>query len=491
MQEKKIPAHYNAENEQYVVSYLMHKPEMAASINMDYFIHPTSRLIALCVKEMYMRQLDFSLDTLLVVIRERGYSNFQPQILYDIFNGYEDFTNANYHLQVLHSDWTKHVLKEQAFEDILVKISSGGLVKTDEIQSTVEKLYYQVMALSDINQIYTPEELAKKHTRVMERRNAGEVSRSIGLYYLDELLTKPAAPGEITLIVGQKGTGKSITLKTIENGLLNLNIPVLSFNFEMSDESSMDRLLCIRENISIRTLQRKDLETSNPREWYRVQTALKNFAKIRHYKFVCEPSLKFADIDRIIYEFKYSLKSQGLLPEDDYIVTTFDLLSMVRDFKRKTWDDIEMAMDELNILVKKQRCHAIGLVQANENKFREGGKIIKNPNDLDYYKVGLEDIKGGAAYAERARVVVSLNRPLYLKKLFFPEKPEIWENEEDLIYMNVLKQNDGNLGSVVCRFDDNFRMGKVNPNEIKKKNSVDKRKSRINTSLETEDEPEL
>lgn len=146
-----------------------------------------------------------------------------------------------------------------------------------------------------------------------------------------------------------------------------------------------------------------------------------------------------------------------MLPSDGYTVVDIDLLSMAKDFGDKTPLEIEKGMDKLHRMTRRTGVSVMGVVQSNENKFRS--RILKKPEDLDFHKIGLEDLKGSAAYAERARVVISITRPIFLKQRFFPEMNHIWELEPDLMHLHVLKNNDGGLGYTKLLFEkENFRV---------------------------------
>ena len=83
---------------------------------------------------------------------------------------------------------------------------------------------------------------------------------------------------------------------------------------------------------------------------------------------------------------------------------------------------------------------------------------FKKSEDLDYYKIGIEDVFGGSGYASRSRIVLSLQRPKHLKMMFFPERNEEWEFEEDIINCNCVKQNDNKLFFTKFIFDETFRI---------------------------------
>jgi hypothetical protein len=97
------------------------------------------------------------------------------------------------------------------------------------------------------------------------------------------------------------------------------------------------------------------------------------------------------------------------------------------------------------------------LLQGNENKLRMG-KIFKKAEELDYYRIGVEDIEGGASFAAKARLVLSLNRPVQMKKQLFPQRMEEWNMEDDLLNISGVKQNDAPLFFTQFSFGDNMRI---------------------------------
>ncbi|MCG8407108.1 MAG: hypothetical protein MI923_18075, partial [Phycisphaerales bacterium] len=122
-------------------------------------------------------------------------------------------------------------------------------------------------------------------------------------------------------------------------------------------------------------------------------------------------------------------------------------------------------------IVKKHNIFAVAVVQANENKLRSG-RILKKPEELKRYRLGLEDIYGGTTYAKKSRVVLSIQRPLHQLKQLFPEHEmmPVWRDLPDLMKVNIIKQNNGDLNSLSFLFDtDNFRISRLeNAEELEK-----------------------
>ena len=175
----------------------------------------------------------------------------------------------------------------------------------------------------------------------------------------------------------------------------------------------------------------------------RIENALRGLEDNPYYLYNSDADLDFNKVDSLISKAKQIFKERGVLPEDEYIWTKFDTFDMLSEFDGADPKKIKANVNIFHRLIRKQRVFALLLMQANENKIR--GEIkFKKPEDLDWYKLGKEDIEGGAAYASKARVVFAINRPNYLKKEFFPERMEEWNLEPDIINIHSAKLNDGN-----------------------------------------------
>ncbi len=447
-------ARCNHHNENVLCSYYMHNLSKVTGAKVERFNRKESHRIIRALQKMNENGNTFSLDLLVSQIYTIDNHNFKYSELNDIYTLYTDFANIEENEKILYNDWVKSQLAEKITEDIWVKTQQADLIDFDELNDLADRIKEIVHATGEEKKLLTTEDLSIEHLSVLDDRASGKRNRSLGFNELDSKLTKPAAGGEITLAVAQKGSGKSIFVKNIENILINKNVPVLSFNPEMTSESSTDRLICIREDINILDLQNP---YSNPRKKARIERAIERFSNLKSYLYCSDVLLSLDNIDSSIYKAKSHFKSLGFLADDEYMVVTIDLLSMVSDFGDLTPTEIEVAMNKLHIIARKHNIHVIGVIQANENKFRNG-KMFKKSDELDYYKIGLEDIKGGSAFAERARVVLTLHRPLFMKRRFFPEMEDVWQLEEDIMWVNCIKQNDGDIFSLRMLFGSNFRI---------------------------------
>lgn len=302
--------------------------------------------------------------------------------------------------------------------------------------------------------LHTFKDLAQNYRQIHIQRRQGISSRSIGSKEVDKYLTKPAAPQEMTCIVGRKGFGKSAFKNYLQNTLVNRGVPVISFELEMSNESTDDRIICSRSGLSLEELVKKDIDE---RTSYIIENEVKKLEQQKNYLRYCDPTLNLEQLDNLLELGVHTFQELDVLGPDKYFVAFFDTLDIMDDFDNASPKQIKRNVNILHRLYRKYNAHFIPILQANENKFRTG-HVFKKPEELDYFHVTMEDIEGGAAFAARSRVVISINRPLQLKKQFFPERMDEWALELDLLNVHIIKQNDGKLAFLQFTFEDNFRL---------------------------------
>jgi len=450
----KLSIGHNVENEQRIISYLMRNPHDVISLTEDYFLHKTTKAIYRGLKVLKEKELKFDHDTLLTLIKENSPVKVEFNQLSELYDSFTSFENIEFAKKELKSDWIKFVQSKKMIYELASKLTDRGYIDPKEIRKNAENLIKMTNEIDDTKGVLTTKELSNIHREDFEKRKSGEKIRTTGISEIDRICIKPLNEGEIYILFGEKGSGKSALAKNIENAIINRGICCISFNPEMPLVSIMDRIICMRGNFTMRDLHSK---TYDRRTLARVMKVWEEFESIPNFLYSDQASFDFDYVEREIDRGREIFRKAGVLPSDGYTVIDIDLLSMAKDFGDKTPLEIEKGMDKLHRMTRRTGVSTIGVVQSNENKFRS--RILKKPEDLDFHKIGLEDLKGSAAYAERARVVISITRPIFLKQRFFPEMNHIWELEPDLMHLHVLKNNDGGLGYTKLLFEkENFRV---------------------------------
>lgn len=442
----------NIENEEKFLAYVINNPDKLYSIDVQHLYNNTHKAI--------YKAIEFIIDNSLTVECDLIYSktkemipSFEKTFLTRLKRIYRDFSNIDYVIRTIKNYAVTCQIGESLNEISVTLLETGDLNKA-KLSEIADKLSSDSFLLQDEQNLKNGNQLMDDYERVLEKRRLGEDKKSLGFDSLNQAVARPGAIGEMTAIVGQKGSGKSIFVKNIENRLLPLKTCVVSVNLEMEQNSNMDRLICAKMGLSISQLTNPNMDE---KVQIKVKQAIRRIRSYNNYAYYSKPQLSLYELDGLLGEAKRGFKESGVLPEDEYMFVVIDLLDMMDDFDGADPYKIKTNMNRLHRIARKHRCHILIVLQASENKWRKNGGF-KKPEDLDYYKIGLEDIADGAGYAQRCRVVMSLNRPVQMKKQFFPERIEEWELEPDIINVHGIKHNDGNLFFSQFAFGENFKI---------------------------------
>ena len=440
----------NTDNELKFIASIYDDPERRFELEQHYLKDNKARSLYYAIDEVIALGLVPEVDIIFEFAKKRMSTITHEEVSNLLLRSY-DFSNIGHIIQTIKDTYISTKLSED-LEELSIELLKKGELNRIKLHELSEKINEKSLKLESDGLTMNGDEMMNFYIEVLKKREEGNFYKSLGFGLLDKNITRPGAPGEMTGIVALKNIGKSMFVKCIENILINKKTCVLSCNLEMEQESSIDRLFGIREGIQVRDLLKKDKSVELKS---RIKNAITRFRKLDNYEYFREPLLSIDELDKLIYTTKQKFKKSGVLPDDEYMLVVIDTIDLMSDFDDADPRKIKRNINRLHRIVRKHKCHLIMLLQANENKFRNG-KMFKNPDDLDYYNVGFEDIEGGAAYAQRCRVIMSLNRPVQMKKHFFPEAMDEWNSEIDLINVNIIKQNDGPLAFMQFAFDETF-----------------------------------
>lgn len=432
---------------------------------LSYILKHTDKITEIKEKELKSKQAQEFYNTISELI-EKGTKEFSSSIIqkYNV-NIPDEFINKVFSTSEVSEqifkdsiknikDYSTKIIIGNTVEKFLTQTTKKGDLHYNTIRDLSDNILSNALKLTEDNIISDTSVLMNNYRKTIQARKDGIGKRTFGFSVLDNLCVRPAAVGEMTTIVGMKGSGKSLLALCIENALINSKVPVLSINLEMTEESNMDRLVSIRKNISLETLldpTEQDLEE--------IEDGIRDIEKIPHYYYYTDYQMTLADLDVAISKAKQKFKEVGVLPADGYIIVKIDLTEQIEELSGKAGTDLKQGVNRLLQLCKKHGIHIINVLQSNENLFR-GGKRFSTPEACDSFTIQVEDVEGGSVYAARSRVVFAVNRPLLLKKRFFPERNEEWDLSIDILFANIVKQNDSpNLGRTPFVFGSNsFRL---------------------------------
>jgi len=423
------------EDELWVLSYFLKTPKDYFFISEKDFINKNSKII-------YNTIIDLHTKKDVQVIDKRAIQKYCQEVsqefIESIFNKPSiDFNIIKTYIKNI-KDYTIKLKIGNTIEQFLTQSVSDGGLNYDIIRNLADSILYNSIKLDDDKTVRTYDELSTTYREILRKREDGLNKRSYGFKVIDKMLIRPAAVGEMTVIFGMKGSGKSILCKCIENILVNKGTCVISINLEMIEESNMDRFVSMETNLSLEELlsNNKSEETKQI-----IEDNLKLKETRKNFAYYAEPMLTLNELDTYIYKCKQKFNKAGVLPEDGYCVVTIDLTEQIEELSGKAGTDLKPGVNRLLQIAKKHKIHIINILQSNENLFR-GGKMFSTPEVCDTFCLQPEMVEGGSVYAARSRVVMAINRPLTLKRRYFPNREEEWNISTDLIWVNICKQND-------------------------------------------------
>lgn len=449
--------------ELYVLRYICEYPETIYTVQEKYFNNKDLQHIYSIFKEKYtLQKLEKITQSVLQTFIQKDKYHYITEIFSKDTITYEEF---KLYCNILY----EHSIKKEILINVNEFLNTTLSPKTDykHIQTLADKILYSTIQLNqETNVLKSFEVLAQDYITILQNRERGIGKKTYGFSSIDTLLVRPASPGEMTTIFGMKGSGKSLFVKCIEMMLVNKGIPVISFNLEMTEESNLDRLLSIETNLSLQDILQLQCEEHKQE----ILNKLEIQKNKKNYLYYSEPTLTLQELDLYIYKAKQFFREQNVLPEDEYCVVTIDLTEQIEELNGKAGTELKPGVNKLLQIAKKHNIHIINVLQSNENIFR-AGKMFTSPEQCDMFTLQPEHVEGGSVYSARSRIVMAINRPLLLKKRFFPSRNEEWDLEIDKLIVRIVKQNDSpKLGQAIFVFGDNsFRLYPYKDIEIKTK----------------------
>jgi KaiC/GvpD/RAD55 family RecA-like ATPase len=428
----------NLHNEEKFVSYLMKNPQDTHLLDFKFLLNSSISIICYAIEQVKKDNLYFTVDELYHYVKQKA--DIPKEYLQKIYDEFIDFENLDFIIDRIKKNYISNKLNIEILEDLLVEISPTGEVQLDKLDDLANKIKENISLIKGSTRLLTTEQLADNYREILKKRDEGLKQRDLGYKVIKDACPNQANVGEMTLLFAPSGAGKTAMSQNMQMSWVSRNIPVIKFGTEMTIDSEMDRTMAMRLNISPGELYK---EKRDDRFNSKVERALQGFSQIKNYLHVDESSLSLGDVDNLIRSGKEHFRKEGVYKNnDEYTIVVLDLASMIKEISGEYGEGVEKGATELHNITKNNGIHSLLVVQANENRAR-GGIRFKKPEEIDHQVFVREDIKGGAGWFERCRMVLSLYRPLMIKKQYFPDRMEEWLLEEDILWLTACKNNNG------------------------------------------------
>lgn len=443
-------------NEQQVLNCVWDDPELIYRFDREYFQSPIGNSIFHSIKKLHENNVPITEGNVYVEAVKLNES-ITPELFTSLRK--ENYTESfDFYFTNLKKEYAKSNIQDELLNKVLSNVTSKNELNTGVIEELILKIQENLEIIQGKDSyLKTAYQLALEYLPVLEGRTKGLNRFSSGDSRLDRLITMGFAPGQQTLLFASTGLGKSAYALNLVNKQINKQIPSMYLSLEMDGIATMDRLAAMRLKMPYKMLY-PDENNEIPED---VINQVRNQAEIlkgiEKFFFVEEPDLSIPDVELLVREAKKKMKTE-------YLICTVDLVTMLREFSGKEARDYEAGINWLNDIAKRNRIHFFHVAQANR---KVEDHRVTSIADIQNLKPTLNMVKNSGALGERCRVVLSAFREKYYAEKFFPDSPEV-EIMEDIMSIVILKQNQGNLGSLQYLFEgDRFLcLPYVEPEEI-------------------------
>ena len=411
------------------------------------FISPTAKSIYVAISSLYDRGIAITPASLFQEGNNIDYS-VTKQIVQEIFDiEKEPVSSVDDMVEALDRARLKNSLMSKA-DSIKKMLSNPGEIDSNSILDTLYSMDEAVLnANKNKTTLLSFDDWSEEYKEDLLERKKGR-TYSYGDPLLDEYFFKGAAPGNITIITAATNMGKSTFALSLQDNLLDKNVPCIYLSFEMGTIDTMDRLMAKRLEIENRALY--DPENADA-IIEKVNEEKENLKYNNKFRFCSETSVTLTRLRSIIREFKQTTHS-------DYCLVTIDLLSGIKGFMvgpsgSSTASSIEIHMNELEALAHEENVHIIGIVQLNR---QSDNAKISHVEQINGLRPTLGDVKNSNAFCEKATTLLSLFRPKYYADRYCRNDPAR-DTMEDILEVQVLKDRNSQAGKIFkYMFDGKF-----------------------------------
>lgn len=420
------------ESEKHVFECIVKNPSLIHEINVDW-LSVKGQEIYNAIEKLLDDKKNINSDTLFVQTNDDELKEF----ISNIFNADINLDDFSVYKERLKRDFIKEDISVRLSDDLKILVNKRGdldIEKLTKLSNVLEK---------NLDILANDRSIIKSICKVTENYKKELIERSQGKFFsygdsTIDSLTDGANPGEMTCLFGPTSMGKSAFALNLFNKQVNKRIPTAYFSLEMSEISTMDRLISLRTGVPVSKLKLRDADEFE--KSYVLEVTNVELNKINKFEdkmyLIDSPGLTLSEFENTIIKLK---KRMGV----DYMIACIDLWTMLADVGIDA-SDIEKAINKTQDIIKRQNIHLIAVVQANREADKKGPPSIELIPSLKIRN--LNNIKNSAAIGERCRTVLSVFRSKKIAEQYFPDNP-LTEAMDDVFEATVLKCSNGKIGS--------------------------------------------
>lgn len=459
------------ENEALIISNVIknsnHRDSFVKKIDYRLFRTEQFQNLAWAVKAIVDAKMDMNTDALLLkskVAPIRKAIDFQ--FIETVIQNFPEVSTINFeeHLHKLHFDSIKAQVLDRIFNSLYVSLldPTKSLSSIEErvraLNSIIETGYASTRCeFKDMNEVVS--DFIESKTKIGHKRTTG-------FRQLDELLTEGFMDGQICVIAGLAGMGKSSMALSIMKNLSNKGEYTAQFALEMPNKSLTAKLLAFNSRVAVKRIA-GEWDHLNDEEKKIIAYELELLRKNQYIYLNDRPTQSLSEIKEQIILLQDRLQTQ-------YIAIVIDLFGKIRDLLRSDnfARSYEQQLNTTQVFTRELGVHTTLVAQIN----REVAK-------RKFARPKMSDLKNAGAFEEVADLIFGIHRPYYnpdvalKRELAYGTSEEIEEDpNQNLAELILLKQRMG-VGNKIINFFFNPLTTRLSPIDAEYQNIVNMSKS--------------
>jgi replicative DNA helicase len=421
-----------------VINCVFDYPEYILKITRNDFITSIGKTLYEIIDNLYAKEIDITKEH--VIMHNEKDNNLNKEVI-------DKFRSQNYNIN-LFDDYIKELRKEKAKITIRTEIlpyiaktsASKEELQVEELNKIVTMLEKNINFIEQKDKvIYNMEDWFNSCEVDLKRRERGDCFYDTGCGYLNEILVRGFSSGDISLLFGPSGSGKSAYSLWLMNRMVTKMIPTVYFSTEMSKESQFDRFIAMRRHFDTSKLYPKNLNDFDSSIFDVLKKEREILRNTKYFSFIEKTGLSLAQVKHLVQQCQKEMKTK-------YMVVFIDLLTMLKDFEgNQKASSSEDAINKVLGIAKELGVHIFCVVQA---KRPPNKATIRDIKDIyKFFQPTLETIKNSSEFEARCRNVFSIFRPYHFAKKHLAHDPLVTDGLlEDVAIIDNPKQNSGEIG---------------------------------------------
>lgn len=406
-QPPRVTVPHDVVNEQVIISAAIAdaavRHKLTSRLKPDHFFGQGHSLIWDTVCELERRQLDYSAATIRQLSGGKVDESYVARLL---AANTRQPANLQHHVEMLEWDRARIETARGPLHQLLEAMQLPTTTP-QAVQNLARQLAISFQGYGDRKYLRDPAELVRQQMADIHGRNVRAQCWPFGLDGLDvdrdtgeQRLVPGTAPGQISVITGCPGSGKSTCIARIASSMVDQKRRLLFGAWEMKDGMTLELIAGMRLGISRLDMQ---LGRLSPEQFTELQAEMEYVCQ--YIRFLDLPFGRTPGVGQKVTNDRNLDLIHGYLADSGCEVAVFDLWK--RCLRQTKPEDEEEALLRQQAIAKETNIHCI-LVQQQRSKDVEM-RDDKRPTR--------EGIKGSGAWVEVPDTILGTHRPALWKRV--------------------------------------------------------------------------